>query len=244
MTRQDQLYGQRLYEGEHVFACGLCQSTFVQYSFGTEPNEFFDRQAPPTCTACGTYMEWAGWSGQSDITEGLVKLIQDQHYMAASVMLAAFVKYQINALLWAALVCSGLQKEQASDIANGTLPRAKPFGRFALFWAARSLTSCFRCETRSLTEGLSAFQQRRLFPCLVRISRVSTLGSEVSAPAKRRLASTIPNWTDGFCPCSIGCNGCNVNGTSTAWRPHVRDTVPNMACSRRHCGHPRAAADA
>jgi hypothetical protein len=68
-------------------------------------------------------MEWAGWSGDSDITNGLVRLLIDKHFMAAIVVLSAFIEYQIDNLLWAVLVDSGLPKEKASAIANGTVPR-------------------------------------------------------------------------------------------------------------------------
>jgi len=70
-------------------------------------------------------MEWAGWSGQSDVTEGLVRLFEDGHYMAATVILAAFVEYQLSGLLWGVLVDSGLSKEKAALIANGSLPRGE-----------------------------------------------------------------------------------------------------------------------
>src|SRR4051794_35967982 len=108
MSRQQQLYDFRWYEGEHAFACGLCRSRFVQYSFGAEPNEFYDKQQPPPCMPCGTLMNWLGWSGQSDVTEGLVRLIEDGHYMAATVIVGAFTEFQIDSLLWAVLVDCGL----------------------------------------------------------------------------------------------------------------------------------------
>jgi hypothetical protein len=68
-------------------------------------------------------MEWAGWSGQSDITESFLRLVQGAHYMAATIILAAFVEYQLSGLLWAILVDSGLSKRKATAIANGSLPR-------------------------------------------------------------------------------------------------------------------------
>jgi hypothetical protein len=125
MTRAKQIYQSRFYEGEHVFSCSLCGCTYVEYSFGSEPSEFYDKQMPPACLPCGTHMEWAGWSGQSDITEGIVSLVNDGHVMAATVIVAAFVEYQIDSLLWATLVDCGLSKEKASGIANGTLPRGE-----------------------------------------------------------------------------------------------------------------------
>jgi hypothetical protein len=64
-----------------------------------------------------------GWSGQSDISTGIRSLISDGHSMAAIVIVAAFVEYQIDNLLWAILVDAGLSKVKASGIANGTLPR-------------------------------------------------------------------------------------------------------------------------
>lgn len=80
-------------------------------------------EAVPACDNCHELMIWEGWSGQSDISEGIRSLIADGHSMAAIVILAAFVEYQIDNLLWAILVDAGLSKAKASGIANGTLPR-------------------------------------------------------------------------------------------------------------------------
>lgn len=122
MSRARQLYELRFYEGEHLFICE-CGGTYVTYTFEGEPNEFLDHQKPPLCSRCGLAMEWAGWAGQSDITQGIVKLVEDGHPMAAIVILAAFVEYQIDNVLWAILVDTGLPRAKASGIANGTLPR-------------------------------------------------------------------------------------------------------------------------
>jgi len=67
MTRHDQIYKQRLYEGEHVFACGLCGDTYVQYSFGAEPNEFYDKQLPPPPVWLAGHT-WSGRAGRASLT--------------------------------------------------------------------------------------------------------------------------------------------------------------------------------
>lgn len=120
MTRKKQIYEDRFYEGEHAFGCG-CGGEMVIYAYEDEDLSFL--QTPPRCYKCGNIMGWKGWSGQSDISHGIRDLIRDGHAIAAIVILAAFVEYQIDNLLWAILVDSGLPKKKASDIANGTLPR-------------------------------------------------------------------------------------------------------------------------
>ena len=117
--RKKQIYDLRFYEGEHAFGCG-CGGEKIIYAFEDEDLSFL--QTPPSCQNCGNIMGWKGWSGQSDISEGIRSLIKDGHAMAAIVILAAFVEYQIDNLLWAILVDAGLPKEKASGIANGTLP--------------------------------------------------------------------------------------------------------------------------
>lgn len=122
IERAAQIYEYRWYEGEHSFHCN-CGARYVEYSFDTGQNEYYENQQPPTCNDCHELMLWNGWSGQSDISDGIRSLISHGHSMAAIVILAAFVEYQIDNLLWAILVDAGLSKAKASGIANGTLPR-------------------------------------------------------------------------------------------------------------------------
>jgi hypothetical protein len=121
--RAKQIYEYRWYEGEHAYYCNKCGSRHVTYSFGTENSELWRSQQGSYCENCSEMMIWEGWSGQSDISNGIRNLISNGHSMAAIVIVAAFVEYQIDNLLWAILVDSGLPKSKASGIANGTLPR-------------------------------------------------------------------------------------------------------------------------
>lgn len=124
--RNKRFYDDRVYEGEYLFQCGSCQTVFVFYAFEDQPDvveyHLSGHHSPP-CNKCGNFMGWAGWSGDSDITNGLAKLLVDNHYMAAIAILAAYVEYQIDNLLWAVLVDSTLPREKATAIANGTVPR-------------------------------------------------------------------------------------------------------------------------
>lgn len=124
--RAKQFYEYRIYEGEYLFHCGSCQTVFVFYAFEDEDDvvEYHvSSHHAPACPKCGNFMGWAGWSGYSDITNGLVRLVDEGHWMAAIAILAAFVEFQIDNLLWAVLVESGLSREKATAIANGTIPR-------------------------------------------------------------------------------------------------------------------------
>jgi hypothetical protein len=120
--RTKQIYEYRWYEGEHAYFCNLCGALQVEYSYGESSANNWRNQQGPYCE-CGEMMIWEGWSGESDISTGLRSLIEDGHLMAAIVIVAAFVEYQIDNLLWAVLVDAGLSKLKASGIANGTLPR-------------------------------------------------------------------------------------------------------------------------
>ena len=48
-------------------------------------------------------------------------MINNEHYMAACILFSSATEYQLNSLLWAALVDSGFDKERAAQYADGSL---------------------------------------------------------------------------------------------------------------------------
>lgn len=127
---QDRIYYRRLYEGEWWFVCQPpCKGYIVEYSFCE-----IDRRADRFLTLTGTHsseichlclgtLEWAGFSGDMPISDSLISLIKSEHFMAATVILAAVTENLINNLLWASLIDSGVDRQRANAVANGRLGR-------------------------------------------------------------------------------------------------------------------------
>lgn len=127
---EKRLYEYRIYEGEWLFVCRPCGTYLVEYSF-YEFDKLADYflsnmnfHATEPCHRCAGPLEWAGFSGDMPISESLVSLIENGHYMAATVILASITENAINNLLWAALVDNGVDKEKANLLANGRMNRA------------------------------------------------------------------------------------------------------------------------
>ena len=117
-----EIYDNRYYEGEHVFSC-QCGTQTVIYAFQGEDLSWLNAGTIP-CEKCNRNMYYEGYaSGPDSITRGIISLLESRHYMAAIVVIAAFVEYQIDNLLWALLIDAGLPHDKATAVANGTLPR-------------------------------------------------------------------------------------------------------------------------
>jgi hypothetical protein len=121
----------RIYEGEWWFYCLTqgCQGSLVEYSLNDYEN-YADNFLNNSCThsydgchLCGQSVEWGGYSGGSPISNSLVALLKNKHYMASTVILSAIIDNSLENLLWAALVDSGVDKESANKIADGRLNR-------------------------------------------------------------------------------------------------------------------------
>jgi hypothetical protein len=146
MSFTDKYYVNRWYDGEFVLECA-CGGMVVDYLFEDEDiNElplnfggyqghvsgynyaahFYHFQQPPYCPKCGqNSMNWPGFSGMTDnastISGALKLLLQNGQYLAACMLFSSSIEYQLNSLLYAALVDTGYSKEEAAGFANGNL---------------------------------------------------------------------------------------------------------------------------
>ncbi len=124
----------RIYEGEWVFYCvnSDCRNgVFIEYSlneYEDHASYFLDGSSGPIhtnawCQNCGRPLEWAGYSGNSPISDKLVSLLNNNHFMASTVILSAILENSLNNLLWAALVDNGINPKKANKIADGRIVR-------------------------------------------------------------------------------------------------------------------------
>lgn len=128
---QRRIHEHRIYEGEWLFYCTTddCGGCLVEYSLNEYEeyvNDFLYNTPLHTsekCHLCGYELEWAGYSGGSPISDSLVALLSNKHYMASTVILSAIIDNSLENLLWAALVDSGVDKGRANKIADGRLNR-------------------------------------------------------------------------------------------------------------------------
>ena len=120
--RNQAIYNSRYYEGEHKFRCA-CGARTVFYAFQDEDLSWLSSETVP-CEECNAAMYYDGYDAGPDfITGGIKSLLDNQHYMAAVLIIASFVEYQIDNLSWALLRDAGLAHEKATAIANGSLQR-------------------------------------------------------------------------------------------------------------------------
>lgn len=121
----------RIYEGEWWFSCtpATCQGFLVEYSLNNY-EDFADNflysmpiHRNESCHLCGNGLEWCGYSGGSPISDSLVSLLQNGHFMASTVILSATLENSLRNLLWAALVDNGVEQRRANKVADGRLNR-------------------------------------------------------------------------------------------------------------------------
>lgn len=124
----------RVYEGEWVFYCtnsGCRNGVLVEYSFNeyeADADSFLHGSSGPIhtsacCENCRSPLEWAGYSGGSPISDKLVALLENNHFMASTVIISAIIENSLNNLLWAALVDSGVSAEKANKVTEGRMGR-------------------------------------------------------------------------------------------------------------------------
>jgi hypothetical protein len=128
---QYRLREQRIYEGEWWFYCAgknHC-GPLVEYSLN-KYEDYADNflgntpiHAYAHCPICASELVWEGYSGDSPISDGLVSLLENSHYMASTVILSAIVENSIKNLLWAALVDNGEKPKRANKIADDRMHR-------------------------------------------------------------------------------------------------------------------------
>ncbi len=130
---KEKYYEKRWYDGEQEFTCGKCDMKIYDYLFDDEdPSNwhtlagiFFSKQQPPVCPQCNQYMSWTGYTGDTKgketVAGSILSLINNQHYMSACIIFSSATEYQLNSLLWSALVDAGLDKENATQYADGKL---------------------------------------------------------------------------------------------------------------------------
>jgi hypothetical protein len=122
---------QRVYEGEWWFYCYKqdCQGCLVEYSLNEYEDyadsflNHFGAHSYAGCHLCGDGIVWGGYSGGSPISDSLVALLKNKHYMASTVILSAIIDNSLENLLWAALVDNSVDKARANNIADGRLNR-------------------------------------------------------------------------------------------------------------------------
>jgi hypothetical protein len=128
---QRRIHEYRIYEGEWWFYCTTdnCGGCLVEYSLN-EYEEYVNNflyntplHTSENCHLCGRELEWAGYSGGSPISDSLVALLRNKHYMASTVILSAIIENSLENLLWAALVDNGVSKDRANKVADGRLNR-------------------------------------------------------------------------------------------------------------------------
>lgn len=132
---------QRIYEGEWWFTCEnygkTCEGFVVEYSLNNYENyaDTFlyntDIHTSAVCDICNGALVWGGYSGGSPISDSLVSLLESQHYMASTVILAAIIENSLSNLLWASLVDNGTDAKQANKTADGRLYRAEIIKRIS-----------------------------------------------------------------------------------------------------------------
>lgn len=121
----------RVYEGEWWFYCCKqdCNGSLVEYSLNEYENyadsflNNFGTHSYVGCHLCGDGLAWGGYSGGSPISNSLVSLLKNKHYMASTVILSAIIENSLENLLWAALVDNGVEQGRANKIADGRLNR-------------------------------------------------------------------------------------------------------------------------
>jgi hypothetical protein len=117
----------RFYEGEYAYRCtGDCGSIFVTYAYENEEwvtTALMYGTIVPPCEACNAPMAWQGWSGSSRISEELAQIVDAKLWMAATVMIAAYMEYRLDSLLWATLVDAGVDHATANKLADGSNQR-------------------------------------------------------------------------------------------------------------------------
>jgi hypothetical protein len=141
---EKRLYEDRVYEGEWLFTCRPpCPGYLIEYAFTGWHDDFIDvilanrtgGHGLENCHLCGGLLEWAGYPLQLPITQGLLALIKDYHFMASTLVLTAIVDNAISNLLWAAFVDSGLGAKKATELAKAKVTRSEALQ------AIRSITS-------------------------------------------------------------------------------------------------------
>jgi hypothetical protein len=124
---------ERTYEGEWNFICQPpCQGYLVEYSlqeFDNLASTFLTNtplHALERCHLCRGPLEWTGYSGAMQTTSRIIALIKDEHYMASTVIVAAYIESALNNLLWAAFVDGGMNRELANQVVdNGKISRGE-----------------------------------------------------------------------------------------------------------------------
>lgn len=126
------IYSRRVYEGEWFFHCSPeCGVFLVEYSFydyDHYADRFMDNTGAHTyerCSVCGSQLMWAGFSGDMPISDSLVALLRNKHFMAATVILAAIMENSLRNLAWAALVDAGVSKNKANSLVNASISRVE-----------------------------------------------------------------------------------------------------------------------
>lgn len=130
---KDRYYEKRWYDGEQEFVCAKCDMREVDYLFDDEDpstwhtaaGDFFSKQQPPRCPVCHEYMNWSGYSGSTtdkqSIAGAILELLRQEQYLAVCIVFSSATEYQLNSLLWAALVDYGYEKDKAAQLADGSL---------------------------------------------------------------------------------------------------------------------------
>jgi hypothetical protein len=137
MLPNQRIYQDRFYEGEWLFLCSSCNGFVVEYSFNDYDHladTFLSNTgvyALDRCHLCNSHLVWAGFSGDMPVSESLILLLNNSHFMASTVILAAITENIINNLFWASLVDSGVDRTRANEIANSYMHRISGIKKIA-----------------------------------------------------------------------------------------------------------------
>jgi DNA-directed RNA polymerase subunit RPC12/RpoP len=130
MSQYKGIRGCRIYEGEWSYVCQRCgNGNLIEFGLSN-----YDQQAGHSlnnlgyhnyvrCEDCGSELVWEGYAGGSPVTDSLISLLKNKHFMASTVILSAIVESAIRDLIWAALVDNGIDWERANKIADGRMNR-------------------------------------------------------------------------------------------------------------------------
>jgi len=131
---EKRLYEDRIYEGEWLFVCRPpCPGYIIEYAFSGWHDDFINvilsnrtgGHGLENCHLCGGILEWAGYPLQLPITQSLLALVNDEYFMASTLLLTAIVDNAISNLLWAAFVDSGLGVKKAGELVKTKVTRSE-----------------------------------------------------------------------------------------------------------------------
>ena len=124
--------GYRYYEGEWLFICQSCKKNpGIVFEYGLNDYDKISGSSlnncglhsSEYCKNCGDPLVWAGYGANSPVTDKLIDLLKDGHFMASTVILSAIIENSIRDLLWAVLSDRGMETKTSDEVAELNLGR-------------------------------------------------------------------------------------------------------------------------